>query len=389
VTGPLCVVVGAGRLAAGYVAPLLADAGWQVVLVTRSSEVVTAVQTAGGVTVCVAGARGGRRWVSGVRAMDRLDPGLPDLVARADMVATSVGPGALREVGRWLGPLLRGRLDARREPLNVLTFENHRRAPELLADGLLASTPSLAGEIGHRLGLVGAVAWQVASRREIDPSGLTLYTDGVAETYLDGTATMRGVPPLDGSLPGPEPVEPFDAWMAEKLWVFNGGHAAAAYLGWGAGCLTVDEAMSRPEIRAEVRQVLVEATAALAWKRGVGRARDLDTILARYANPALGDPVTRVAREPRRKLAAGDRLIGPAVASYAAGFRPLALARTIAAALAYKEPTDPQAVTLTREIDLVGPAEVLEMTSYLHPGDDLSRLVRAHYVDLTRLKVTT
>ena len=95
--------------------------------------------------------------------MDRLDPGLPDLVARADMVAVSVGPGALGEVGGWLGPLLRGRLDARREPLNVLTFENHRRAPELLAEGLLASTP-VAGRrdrppagSGRRHGVAGGV----------------------------------------------------------------------------------------------------------------------------------------------------------------------------------------------------------------------------------------
>ena len=387
-TRPLCVVVGAGRLAAGYVAPLLADAGWRVVMVGRSTEVVSAVQAAGGVTVCVVGVGSHQRWVGGIEAVGRIDPGLPDLVARADLIAISVGPGALGEVGGWLAPMLRGRLDARRQPLNVLTFENHRRAPELLAEGLLASTPSLAAEIGHRLGLVGAAAWQVASRREISSSGLTLHTDGVAEAYLDSVAMMRGVPPLDGSVPGPEPVEPFDAWMAEKLWVFNGGHAAAAYLGALAGCTTVDEAIARPEIRADVRQVLLEATSALASMRGVGRTRDLDTLLARYANPALADPVTRVAREPRRKLAPGDRLIGPAVASRGSGIDPVALARTIAAALAYREPTDPQAATLTGEIDLLGPAEVLEMVSRLHPGDELSRLVCTNYEDLTRQKVT-
>ena len=385
---PLCVVVGAGRLAAGYVAPLLADAGWRVVLVGRSPEVISAIQASGGVTVCVVGAGSQRRFVGGMSAMDRRDPGLADVVNQADMVAVSVGPGALGEVGGWLGPLLRGRLDARRVPLNVLTFENHRRAPELLAEGLLASTPSLAAEIGHRLGLVGATAWQVVSRREIDPSGLTLHTDGVMEAYLDSTAMIRGVPPLDGSLPGPEPVEPFDAWMAEKLWVFNGGHAATAYLGALAGCVTVDEAIARPEIREEVRQLLVESSAALASMRRSEQTHDLDAILARYADPSLADPVSRVAREPRRKLAAGDRLVGPAVASRAAGIVPDALARVMAAALAYREPTDPQAVTLAAEIDLVGPAEVLQMVSFLHPGDELSRLVCSNYENLTRRKVT-
>jgi mannitol-1-phosphate 5-dehydrogenase len=383
------VVAGAGRLAAGYVAPLLADAGWRVVLTSRSAEVLSAVETAGGVTVNVAGPSDRQRLVTGIGAMNQLDPRLPDLVARADLVATSVGPAALGAVGEWLGPMLRGRLDARTTPLNVLTFENHRRAPELLAEGLLASTPSLAVEIGRRLGLVGAVVWQVVSRREVGPGGLTLHTDGVMEAYLDQRAMVPGAPPLDGSLPGPEHVEPFDAWMAEKLWVFNGGHAAAAYLGALAGCATVDEAMAQPLIHAEVRQVLVEATSALASMGGANRKRDLDHILARYADPSLQDPVTRVGREPRRKLSPGDRLIGPAVASSrAAGIGAAALARTIAAALAYREPTDPQAVTLADEIDLVGPAEVLEMVSFLHPGEELSRQICANYKDLTRRKVS-
>lgn len=385
---PLCVVVGAGRLAAGYVAPMLVDAGWRVVLVGRSPDVVSAVHDAGGVTLCVVGAGGRTRWVAGLDAVSRWDPALPALVASADLVATSVGPASLGDVGGWLAPLLRARLDARRQPLNVVTFENHRRAPELLAEGLLASVPSLAAEIGHRLGLGGAAAWQVVSRRELDTRGLTLHTDGVTEAYLDANAMIPGVPPMDGSLLGPEAVAPFDAWMAEKLWVFNGGHAAAAYFGWGAGCKTVDEAMARPAIRAEVSQVLEETAAALASVSGVARSLDLTLILDRYANPALADPVERVGREPRRKLAAGDRLVGPAVAFRGADTAPVALARAIAAALAYSEPTDPQAVTLAGEIDLVGPAEVLDMVSFLHPGDELSRLVCARYEELTRQEVT-
>src|SRR4029079_10934621 len=140
------------------------------------------------------------------------------------------------------------------------------------------------------------------------PCGLSRPTEGLRGPSADSTAMSGGVPPVDGSLPGPEPVEPFDAWMAEKLWVFNGGHAAAAYLGALGGCVTDDQAMARPGIRREVRQVLVEAASALASMRGDDRPRDLDAMLARYANPSLADRVSRVARDPRRKLAAGDRL---------------------------------------------------------------------------------
>jgi hypothetical protein len=83
---------------------------------------------------------------------------------------------------------------------------------------------------------------------------------------------------------------------------------------------------------------------------------------------------------PRRKLAAGDRLVGPAVASRAAGTCPVAPD--------YREPSDPQAVILAGGIDLAGPVEVLETVSFLHPGEELSQLVCAHYEELTRRKVT-
>ena len=58
------------------------------------------------------------------------------------------------------------------------------------------------------------------------------------------------------------------------------------------------------------------------------------------------------------------------------------------AALAHRDPIDPQAISLAGEIDLVGPRRCLRIVSVLHPGDELSRLVCANYDDLTRRKVT-
>jgi hypothetical protein len=40
---PSCVVIGTGRLAGGFVAPLLRDTGWDVVLAGRDQAVITAI----------------------------------------------------------------------------------------------------------------------------------------------------------------------------------------------------------------------------------------------------------------------------------------------------------------------------------------------------------
>ena len=386
-SAPRCVVIGTGRLAGGFVAPLLRDAGWEVVLAGRDQAVITAINRHGGIRVRCVGPSPLERWIDRVRGINVADPGLAEAIAGADLVATSVGPSALVSVGQVLAPLLEARLAQSRGPLNVIAFENHRRSSELLATGLLDVAPALAPAIGGRLGVAGSAAWSVATRREVTPEGVRFDVDGELECYADRGSLVPGVAPLDGSLPGIELVRPFAPRIVEKLWVFNAGHAAAAYLGWSHGCATVDEAMAHPAVRAVVASVVSQAQqaflASFPSEPGGMRipARSLESILDRYADPALGDPVVRVAREPRRKLASGDRLIGPAVACLGAGIPLSGLAVAAAAALAYAEASDAQAVDLQQELALLGPEEVLSMVSTLDPREELTRLIAQAYAE--------
>ena len=378
---PRCVLIGAGRVAGGFIVPLLSDAGWETILICRSAKMLAALNQEGGLQLRITGEPPTERWISSVRGVPVEDPRLPEIVAGADLLATAVGPSALPGIGRWLAPALRYRLDVARAPINILTFENHLSAPELLLSGLLEGCPSLAREIGRRLGFGGVVVWRLASHREITDGIARFHADSVGESYAGSRSLIAGVPPLDGTVPSIQLAESFRRRMCEKLWVFNAGHVAAAYLGWRAGCRYVHEAMAHPAICDLVRAVLSEAQqgfqAYLARHPSstIIPTRPAAGILARYSDPALGDSVVRVAREPRRKLAADDRLLGPALACFDAGMWPIGLATTAAAALAYAEPSDPQAVDLQRELALLPPEEVLSAVSGLDPGDELAHLI--------------
>jgi mannitol-1-phosphate 5-dehydrogenase len=380
VSAPRCVVIGTGRVAGGFLAPLLRAAGWEPILVGRNRAVVKAINEGSGLWLNVARDPSGSRWIGGVRAVSSDDPSLPGFVAEADLVATAVGPSSLPDVGRLLAPLLRARLQTSSDPVNVIAFENHKRAPEILTLGLLEGHASLAAHIGRRIGVGGAAVWRAVSNREVTPSGVRYDANGVDECYVDVASLVTGAP-LDGSIPGLALVRPFEDRIVEKLWVYNAGHAAAAYLGWHAGCETLDEAMAHEEIRATVSSVVREVRTAfeahLSARPGSVPipSRRLGSILDLYADPALDDSVVRVARDPRRKLAADDRLIGPASACLAAGMRPHALARVIAAALAYGEESDHQARDLRRELGFLEPEEVLSEVSTLDRNDELTRLV--------------
>jgi len=392
-SAPRCLVIGAGRMAGGFVAPLLADAGWEVILASRDPAVTTAINT-GGISVQI-GTGAAARTLDGVRAIALDDPALPGIAAAADLFATAVGPNALIPIGATLAPLLRARLDARSTPVNIVTFENHRRAPELLIPALIDADASLAGEVGVRLGVGGAAVWRIIAQRTVTEAGVSYLANDEHECYVDGLSLVAAAPPHGdqshddqscSTIPGITLVTSFDHRMVEKLWVFNAGHCAAAYLGWPAGATTLDAAMALPEVRTAVGAVVEEARQGLASLVQASRAGDLlpprsvASILDRYVDPVLRDPVVRVAREPRRKLAPDDRLIGPAIACLAAGIQPVALANAIVAALTYAEPSDEQAADIQRELELIGPAELLSVVSGLHPSDELSKLICARYV---------
>jgi mannitol-1-phosphate 5-dehydrogenase len=113
-------------MAGGYIAPLLRAAGWETTLVCRNQEVLRAINAGGGLWLRIAG-EPEDLWVGGVSAVPLGGEGLIGEAARADLVATAVGPSSLAETGRLLAPLLRHRLGETGRPVNIVTFENSRR----------------------------------------------------------------------------------------------------------------------------------------------------------------------------------------------------------------------------------------------------------------------
>ena len=89
------VVIGAGRMAGGFLAPLLSDAGWRVTLASRTPAVVDALNESNGVRVREGACE---RWVGGVRGVLLASQALDRLVVDCDLLVTSTGPSALGAV---------------------------------------------------------------------------------------------------------------------------------------------------------------------------------------------------------------------------------------------------------------------------------------------------
>jgi mannitol-1-phosphate 5-dehydrogenase len=106
---------------------------------------------------------------------------------------------------------------------------------------------------------------------------------------------------------------------------------------------------------------------------------DVRDLLRRFANRALADPISRLARDPLRKLAPADRLVGAATLCLRHGIVPDALSWGIAAGLTFDDPADAGAVELQRRLKTEGLDRVLAEVCGLDPTSELARWVRVRY----------
>ena len=91
-----------------------------------------------------------------------------------------------------------------------------------------------------------------------------------------------------------------------------------------------------PEIAEAVLGAMEEGRRGLAARYGEevsGTPEDLEAILCRFRNAALGDTVDRVGRDALRKLGRGERLVGAARLAAKGQVPPIHLTRAAAAAL--------------------------------------------------------
>ncbi|HET9595279.1 MAG TPA: hypothetical protein VFP65_06850, partial [Anaeromyxobacteraceae bacterium] len=222
---------------------------------------------------------------------------------------------------------------------------------------------------------------RIVTRRTGDPERgePIVFVGDPASSFVVHAPSLRA--PL-AIIPGLQLVEDYGAHVQKKLFMFSAGHATAAYLGALKGYRYVHAAIRDREIRARVLAAMDEGRRGLAAKYGpvlAGSRKDLETIVRRFENAALNDPIERVARDPRRKLGCGDRLLGAAKLAEEAGVRPLRLALAAAAALCFDCAGDPSACALQQDLARDGAPAVLARVAGLPADSALGKLVKDNW----------
>lgn len=228
------------------------------------------------------------------------------------------------------------------------------RFPCSMVDSITpAADAALLALVEKRLGLVDAAAVQ----REA-------FVQWVLEDDLG-----PGAPDL-GSV-GVTLTSDVEGYEAAKLKLLNGAHSSLAYLGLLRGFQTMAQASADPDLRVLIRELMItEIAPTVRAPKGMDVTAYIETILKRFANPAIRHRLSQIAMDGSQKLPI--RLLTTARAALDAG-RPVArlgeavagwmafVARETAAGRALQDPMADRLAEVVRERGAVGLLDMREV----------------------------
>lgn len=383
------LIVGAGKIARGYVGHLAALAGRPLCFVDVNRALVQRLNEQHFYTVHILGNPAKSMSVTDLSALHSSDPRVAEQVAAAELVFISVGGPNLPAAAAMLAPGLAARRAAGGRALNIICCENWHRPAEAVREALDAELSS--EDRAYRQARVG-VAEATVLRSCIEPTDEQRALDPLAvqaqdywELQIDAAALAEPLPPIAGL----QAVEKFHAALERKLFTYNAGNACIAYLGAVRGHRFLAEAANDPLILEVAQGVYREAGAAICARHGYTpeeQAAFAQQSLRKYQDRTIADPIERNVRDPLRKLGRHDRLIGPACLALEHGLRPWDLALAIAAALHYSNPADPAAVKLQQMLSAEGLAAVLDKVCGVDPAGPLAALIQARLPEVARFR---
>ena len=373
---------GAGNIGRGFIGKLLADSGVEVIFADVNEKVIDQLKAQRSYHVKIVGDSINTvenvTNITGVNSKD--ENAVIDLFKTVDLVTTAVGPNVLKIIARTIAKGLIARFaTGNNMPLNIIACENMVRGTTFLKEQVFTHlTPEQQAEAEKLVGFVDSAVDRIVPPVQADESDPLLVTvEEFSEWIVDETQFKGQIPAIGGM----EKTNNLMAFVERKLFTLNTGHATTSYFGKLKGYRFVKESIEDEGIKADVKATMQESGAVLIKRYGFdpqAHAAYIEKILKRFANPFLVDDVDRVGREPLRKLSYNDRLIKPLRGTLEYGLPNQHLINAIAAALAYRNEQDLQALELAKSLAENGVAQTVRKYTELQDEAVIERIITAY-----------
>lgn len=369
---------GAGNIGRGFIGMLLAQAGYRVIFADVSEVIIDRLAADQKYTVHVMDTEVEDVEITNITGILSNGSEIIDEIAKADVLTTAVGLRVLGFIAPAIAKGIQKRIaDGLEAPLNIIACENAIRATSQLKEhvyGILSDEEKAFCEkyVGFADCSVDRIVPPVRSENPVDV---------VVEKYCEWNvekASLKGEIP---EIPGMNLADNLMAYIQRKLFTLNTGHCITAYTGILAGHKTIDQAISDSKIYDLVKAAMTQSGDGLIRRFGFDKDahyKYIDKIINRFKNPYLKDDVTRVGREPLRKLSADDRLVSPLTTAMSYGLPVDKLVLGIGAALRYNNPEDAQSTELQEKIAAKGVSGAFSEISGLTDHALLEQVTKAY-----------
>jgi mannitol-1-phosphate 5-dehydrogenase len=382
------IIFGAGAIGRGFLGQLFSESGCRVTFADVDQPLLDALNARGSYTIrLVTNDTTEEVSIAPVRALHSGDAdAVASALASCTIGATAVGAGNLKYIAPVVARGIELRARAGMEtPFNLILCENLKHAAAIFRDMVKAALPAEHHAYMDRtIGFVDTVIARMVppltpELRAQDPS--LVIVEPYKELPVD-RAGFAGEPP---EIVGMIPYAPFSFFTERKLYIHNAGHAVLGYLGYLRGHEYGYQALQDDDIYFQARGAMEESARTLVRKYSPPAGAllaNIDDLLHRFGNRALGDTILRLGRDPLRKLARTDRLVGAALNCLAEGVRPANLVTGIAAGLLFDHPEDPVAGELQAKIHGYGLGRTLGEVCELAPGEPLFDRIIERYGEM-------
>ena len=374
------VMYGAGNIGRGFIGKVFSESGYEVCFLDISQPLIDEINRRGEYNVrIVSGDTTVDETIVNVRAVNGATEQAVEEIVTCDAMATAVGVNALPKLAPVIAKAVIASMERGLKPLDIILCENQLECDVLMRGWIYEHlTDEQCRWADDNLGLVEASIGRMVPSlppelRAIDP--LLICVEPYADLPVDKHGFKGEIPPLKGLIP----YAPFSYCIRRKLFIHNGGHAACAYLGWLKGYQYIWQAIADPDVYAATRAYMLACAQALVAEFGESHRADVEgnveDLLSRFGNKALGDTIARVGGDPVRKLRRNDRIIGAALYCMEQGVDPSPVVRIVEAALGFNPEGDPTAAKVQDALREGGAERVMTEYMGLTPDEPLYRLI--------------
>lgn len=376
---------GAGNIGRGFIGALLSNAGYHVVFADVNKGIIDKINKDKSYTIHVMDIECTEEKIENISGVMSNSDAILKEIAEAEIITTAVGPVVLPRIAETIAKGIKLRKEnGSKSFLNIIACENAIKASSQLEKEVRnylnkEESEYLENFVGFPNCSVDRIVPPVKSENILDVVVERFYEWNVEEKAFKGE-----VPKIEGM----NLADNLMAYIERKLFTLNTGHAITAYFGYLKGYNTIDESINDEVIYNFVKKAMIESGEGLIAKYNFDKEAHLkyiDKIIARFKNPYLKDDVSRVGREPLRKLNENDRLIKPLITARGFNIETDNLLLGVGAALHYDNKDDEQSRELQNLIHEKGIRESIVKISNISDDIEVLDKIEKYYDEVKRL----